>query len=580
MEEKYNTENNAPEVSAETDAQEPEKKLRKRVGLIESLKGLGQKIIETFRDYPVAMISIVLAALLGAVLVDWDNHDTEIYLQRMIGFFLILAVHALFLEEWFPKQAKIRYPGYAVSALISAAYIYVLSYQEETFLGMDMEVLGSNLAKVLCVHGTILVCLSIHHMFKRLEENFEVYAARAFLELVKSTVIYGLFALGLAIIIWIFNELLFDTDEFLSQVELFLAGGIYVPMCIKAISGKNEEPGKFARVCFLYVLQPMLLLAFAIIYLYILKIFITNDVPSNHIFNILAFLFAIGMPVWTVVHGMEQKKSFLQRAVFYVPYVFIPFVLLQCWSMGIRIADYGLTSSRYFAIVLVFCEVVYFALYFWHHKGRKSAIADILYVLIAVSFFAILCPGVNFEDAVIHSQLGRLTKLLESDAPDAGVVKSAYRVINYSGYKGKNILKEKLTADQIAKIEAMDEYGDIIDHNIYIYGSVRFTDVDVSAYRNIREFQYGALNDDGTVALDIFNKDNRAEQITVDMSGYFDYIMENFKEDYDRDYELEDYCVISIDENRDLYMTYFSMSYNEVTKEVKSLSVSGYVLEK
>ena len=569
-----------PVIPQEPDNTIPPEKHTKKVNLIDSLKTLGRRIIDVFKDYPVTMISIVVAALLGSILIEWDNHDTEIYMERAIAFFLILAMQTLLFEEVFPLKKVIRYTGYAVSAALSAAYVYVLSNEAEVMFGMDHEILNSWLVKILVVHGVAFAGVSIHHMFDRLEEDFEVYAARAFLELVKSTVVYGLFALGLAAIIWIFNELIFDTDDFLSQVELFLAAGIYTPMCLKAISSKNEEPGKFARVCFLYVLQPMLIVAFGIIYLYIIKIFATNDIPSNRIFNILAFLFAIGMPVWTVVHGMEQKKSFLQRIIVYLPYVFIPFVLLQSWSIGLRISEYGITTARYQAIVLVFCEVVYFALYFWHRRGRKRAIADILYVLIAVSFFGILCPVTNWEDTVIRSQIKRLVVMIDSKDADPQDIKSSFRALNYAGYRGKDALQEKLTPEQIAKIEDMNEYQNIIKDEVYLYGSKMFTDVDITGYSSLCEVEDNHLADDGTMTLSIRHDGYNSENIDVDLSEYLNYIMDNYHESYSSDFRLSDNYIVNIDANTTLYLTYLSMSYDRNTRHVESLSLSGYLLRK
>ena len=558
----------------------PPKKERKKVHLLESLKLMGLRIAGVFKDYPVAMISIVIAAFIGAVLIEWNHHDTKIYLERAIAFCLILAFQSIFLEEIFTSKKIIRFTGYAVSAIISATYVYILSFEGETFLGIEMEIVGTWLMRVLIVHGMAFICVSIHHMFRRLEENFEVYAARAFLELVKSTVIYGLFALGLAAIIWIFNELIFDTDDFLSQVELFLAGGIYVPMCLKSISGKNDEPGKFARVCFLYVLQPMLLVAFAIIYLYIVKIFVISDIPSNRVFNILAFLFAIGMPVWTVIHGMEQKKSILQKAVVFLPYVFIPFVLLQLWSIGIRIAQYGYTTARYQGLVLVICEAVYFGLYLWHHVGRKRAIGDILYVLIAVSFFGILCPVTNRDDVVINSQMKRVVKLLDKgDLTDNAELKSAFRAVSYTGYKGKRILRQKLTEGQIAKIEEMPEYADLMKDIVYLYGSKSFTDVDVSAYSSICAVDDNYLNDDGKLTVAIRHDGYNSENLNVDIHEFTDYLMENYHESYNSNF-IKDHYIVKAGPDMDIYITYFSMEYDKNTKKIESISLSGYLMRK
>ncbi|MBP5282481.1 MAG: DUF4153 domain-containing protein, partial [Lachnospiraceae bacterium] len=342
-----------------------------KIRFTDRIKSLAKRIIDVFREYPVTMICIMLAALVGTILIPIHDRDLEQNFERVIFFFLLTAMQAIAYEEIVPQKKPIRITGYIVSVLLSILNVYVLSYDRETFLGIDNNIVCEIFAKTLLVYGVIMIGLSIHHMFRRTEEDFEIYATKAFLEFLKATVVYGLFALGLALVIWVFNELIYQTDYLLEMVELFLAGGIYVPMCLKAISSKHDEPGKFSRFCILYVLQPLQLAAFAIIYMYIIKIFVTREDPANKIFLILACLFAIGMPIWTLVHGLKQEKGILPKISIFLPYAFIPFLALQIWSIAIRIRAYGMTIDRYTCVVLVICEILYLALYAIQHIGKK-----------------------------------------------------------------------------------------------------------------------------------------------------------------------------------------------------------------
>ncbi|MBP5264464.1 MAG: hypothetical protein J6Z33_08850, partial [Lachnospiraceae bacterium] len=67
----------AETATSESTAQKTKKPLKFKLG--ENLKKLGLMILGVFKDYPVTMIAIVLAALGGSILVTWHNRETEIY---------------------------------------------------------------------------------------------------------------------------------------------------------------------------------------------------------------------------------------------------------------------------------------------------------------------------------------------------------------------------------------------------------------------------------------------------------------------------------------------------------------------
>lgn len=55
--------------------------------------------------------------------------------------------------------------------------------------------------------------------------------------------------------------------------------------------------------------MPCVMIAMAIIYIYIIKIFVTWEIPSNEIFNICSVLFAIGAPIWTMAYAFTKDKK-------------------------------------------------------------------------------------------------------------------------------------------------------------------------------------------------------------------------------------------------------------------------------
>ncbi len=572
------------------------KKDKKQNRILKALSRLGAHIYEVFKDYPATMIAIIAAAFLGAVLAG-DNmiaDDYEEEVVRIIGFFLIFSFQAIMYEEVFKNRLKIRIAGYALSSVISFVSVYILSYEDEILFGTSADTVKEISARILFVYGVVMTGCAVYHMFKRLEEDFEVYCTKAFLELLKASVVYGLFAIGLGIIVFIFNELIYDTDDFVWQLELFLAGGIYTPMCIKAISSKNERAGKFARLCITYVLFPMLLIALAIIYIYIVKIFVTDTVPSNRVFDILAFLFSIGMPVWTMLHALldktgqneteKQSKGFLKVALF-IPYAFIPFIILQCWSIGIRIKDYGFTTSRYSAVVLIIAEIIYFILYAIHHRGKKQAISWMLFALMAISFLAVIMPGISYDDVVIRSQTKRIEKMIDNKNltdKEKSAIKSAYRAIDRVGYKGENALNKRFSKAQIDEIKEYSDYNDWHSDRIYPYYSNSHVSIDISEYSRLTS----ASSTDNRSGLSTYeyeimtiNTDKERQLYKVDISKIIEWIDAN-GEKGSRDLDLTGREKIRIDDRRDFFITRLNMTYDLETKEAQYVSLDGYILER
>ena len=565
---------------------------KKKGHLVEGIKRLGMRIVDVFREYPVTMGAIILAALIGALMAGPIDYQSELYktCEKTIAFCMILAFQTLAFEEVFRKKLPVRIIGCVCAGLFSLFCVYIFFADAELLFGIKADTVKEVLARIVVVYAVFMVGFSIYHMFRRLEEDFETYATRAFLELLKASVIYGLFALGLAIIIWIFNELIFDTDDLLEMVEIFLAGGIYTPMCLKAISGKNEAPGKFFRFCILYVLQPMLLLAFAIIYIYIVKIFVADEIPSNQIFWILSFLFAVGMPIWTLIHGMNETEGFFAKATKFLPYAFLPFVLLQCWSISVRISEYGMTSDRYGAVILILCECIYFVLYLLHHLRKEETVSYILFALMAVSFFALLCPGTSFDDVVIRSQMKRLNATLENntlntqDKEIMSTIKSSYRVIDRISYKGEKVLEERFSEEEIEIIESFNEYSSSYNETLYLSDSDRFTGYDISGYRTIYPVRSNGSDKSGVVSFQLETRVDEKETLNefyeIDLSELADWTVANFNRSNSDDFTIAGREKYPLAPDIDLVIDHITLHIDTKKKTVTYIFFEGFALQK
>ena len=422
----------------------------KKNAFVERLKTAVLKIGNVFKDYPVTLGCIVVIAAIAAVIVDCD-FNTDVC-EKIILFLGVYSVQALFTEECLSKKLAFRIAGYALAVPISVFLVYIAWYKEDYLFNIDFYKLEEIVVSIYGCYTAILVCASLYHMYKRQEETFESYCLKSFCGLVQTTVIYGLFAGGLAIIVLIFDALIFHTDSFLERLEIFLAGGIYVPALLLVLSGKKSDIGKFARICVLYVLEPMLILTMAIIYIYIIKIFVSDDIPSNSVFGIITGLFAAGMVIWTLACGIGEDNIFCRIAKI-LPFVFIPCIILQAWSVLIRIADYGFTPQRYVGIILVIFELIYMVLYTIRFVLKKDSVALILWVAPALLIIALLAPYFNYASVSIRSQTKRLSGITVNEqlkeSEQSGTVGSAYRTIrNECGYRGKEAIDEMFSAGE------------------------------------------------------------------------------------------------------------------------------------
>ena len=404
--------------------------------MLKKMKNLYKTLKENvFLKYPVTICNIWIASLLTAVVVDFPFE--QVYYDRFMKitiFFWIFAAGNLLVEELFDKYKKlVRLIGFILSAAISGFFIYMSSIEQEYIFGIEKDIVMTFIAKLLVCYLTWIAMFCVFKMYQKSEVGFEKYCLSVFGSTMRTTIVYGIFALGLAIIILIFNVLIFDTDDFILRIETLLACGLYIPGMILAFSKIQYEIGKFLRVVVKYVLLILEMTAFLIIYIYIAKLVISWDLPSNEVFPILSWLFVCGLPIWTV--AMYFKEDKLGKIASILPYIFIPFIILQMICIGLRIQEYGLTQERYVCCYLIVAEIIYLILF--SIKKRKYLPTIFLVAAILVSTFC-LAPIINCDTMVYLSQKSRFETLMEkaesgNELTDQEIRKvlGAYREIKY-----------------------------------------------------------------------------------------------------------------------------------------------------
>ena len=426
---------------------------------------------------------------------------------------------------------------------------------------------------------------SLYHMYRRLKDPFEAYCLKTFFGLIRTSVVYGLFAAGLAMIIFIFDTLIFHTHSFIERVEIFLAGSIYVPAMLLVLSVKKGGVGRFSKACVLYVLEPMLILAMAIIYVYIVKIFVTNDIPSNSVFAIITSLFAAGMVIWTLACGIGEKNVFCKIAAF-LPVIFIPCILLGGWSILIRIREYGFTPSRYFGLAAVIFELIYMVLYLLQRILKKEMIALILWVAALAVVAMLVLPFSNYASVCVRSQMNRLSGItVNEDLKDSelgSLAGSAYRVLkNECGYRGREIVGTAFNEKEREILDSCYGGSDFGSRTYYLSDRADLADFDISGYQTI-SFVEGSGYDPEVSEIEFSVKGH--EVFKADVSQFVNDIVdfEKKKTAFSKEdsFRLDGCSPIKLNENYNLKVTWFSAEYNSDTNMLEYLSIEGYLLGK
>ena len=345
-----------------------------------------------FEKYPLTLTLIYIVSFLFAVLMDTDLMDEE-WIQKLFMFGTIWGVGTFFAENVFEKGKK-RIGLYVLTAIISYVFIHFafINKYEDTVI------------KWLVCYIATMCAISLHSIIKKSEKDFPEYLLKVAINIAKSSFVYGVLAIGVASILWVFDVLILDvTSKYIDNIEILIVGFFYSTKIIYSFINLDDDVNKFFKNLIKYVLMPLIITAFVIIYLYIIKIFALRDIPKNQIYRIATALFIVGGFIWTVMNYFKEE-GLMYKISTKLPLIFSPFILLQIYTLGIRILKNGITPIRYAGIVFIIFEVLYILYYIF--KNKK--IQNLIIIADALLIISVLVPIVNAFDVSIYSQIKNL----------------------------------------------------------------------------------------------------------------------------------------------------------------------------
>ncbi len=442
------------------------------------LKGIYKNSKQVIKHYPATLVLIMLLSLTSAIFFDRDEGFGKFIRDHGIIFLMLWGFGSFFIETCGIRKRALKYCGIALMGLIAAGLVWLGNSPSET--------VSDSASNWGVAWSIVMISLGIYRSFKNSGMPFNRYCLNAVYKLAMLMIICSITSTGVLMVMGVFVTLILNNqyDTLIIRAEIIIQGCLAGFGLLYALSDPDTELPRFFTAIIKYLLMVMLIAAFAIIYGYILKIIITRVVPSNEIFRILAALFVIGLPIWTMT-GALPEDHLLVRIGVKLPYIFIPFLFLQWYAIRERIAAFGITPLRYLCLALMVFEIIYIAVY----ALRDKETGIMLPILAGMAVISFALPYVNMYSTANRSQKAIFDRFIVSDFADLSTEDQSDLAGAYYYLAGNAEGKALLSRTPQEKIEAIKSSGMIgereYDRNIYFNYEFPMTSEDIRSFSRI-----------------------------------------------------------------------------------------------
>lgn len=529
---------------------------------------------ENIKQYSATNIVIIVTTLILTLM---PSNFVMNFTSRFLMIAVLCALN-FFAIETYMQDTKKRRILYVLGIIIAIVINYVVKLHST--YAISRMVIG---------YFLIVLLLAIFKITKDSEEGLSKYLLKVNKNLFYIGIIYVILNMGLMAILVILELLLLDGNSFLNiiiRVQTALLGLFLLPATMMAIINTKTEVTKFIDNIVCFVLLPLILVATAIIYIYMAKIFILKQIPKNAIFRILSALFIVYFPEWIMLESYKEKNNVINKICKLLPIAFIPFIGLQVYSIGVRCTENGLTPTRYLGIILIIFEAIAIFLNIYKDKKYVIHIYTTAIILIAV---VTICPIINMQTISNINQGSRLDKAWaegkgfeELDEREQDIIVSAYAYLKKQEDGEKyipkrlsrlglgNILQDRLEPYKATTCYSTKSASYLLDSN----GVVSIEGYKVMS-RIIKTY-----ND---LSVEHLEDLNLRDEIYINLKQYIQNVANENRTNRSTEY-ISKNKLLTINENVDFCITEFNIRYEEDEKNnlenIEYLRIVGYLLVK
>jgi len=377
---------------------------------IPSIKQIWQSIVQTFKRFPFAVTAAVVGTIITIYAIKENLHDDWVGKIMMIASLSVFFFTALALASEVVKKISREF-AMVIGALLMVLYFFILP-EDLDFLGQKMAMRHA----FFMLASFVAIIWAPFWKEKIKNETIWEWVRQIIMNLVQ-TIFFGIviFA-GIAAALFALKSLFgFDFDgETYFQLWTAIVGA-FGPLYF--LSNLDKNPRKlsvpkpiptFMKVLTKYILTPLAIGYFIILYTYTFKVLITWEWPKNLLswlvigFSIVAvFTYFLWTPFW-------KEKIAKYRRLFWwglLPQIAMLFVAI-IW----RIKEYSWTENRYFVVILGLW-LLGISIYFLINK--KATFKSIFVALTAIILVSQIGPMSGYSVGE-RAQKTRLVTLLES----------------------------------------------------------------------------------------------------------------------------------------------------------------------
>lgn len=529
--------------------------------------------LENVRKVPLTIIFTIIFVIVITIKSLLENKYLLNELSYLSSLFMLIIINLFFTEVSFKKK-KSKIIGYVLSFVI--AIILKNLQVPYHLLRPKCEVsclteFSDYMNYVLGGYVISIISISVFNIYKKLKISFSEYTNKVLSNIFKTGIIFFVSLPGI-MFIFILMELVLDVDYKIEDAIYTLLFGLYfIPsIIISLIDVNNDKISMLFKSVNTFCILPVTVISILIIYFYIFKILITKVMPENLIFMLVSIVFIIGMISYFCCNN-KNKLLNLYFTVF--PYTFIMPIILQIYSVNIRLMQYGLTPDRYIACMFIVFEIIVIFLLIYK-KGLK--IQNILIALPIICIISVVGPF-NLVRMSYISQANILNKYYNDTGDKYSKAVSAYKYLNQTD-KGKKYISKEVKNSNI-KYEILDKSYNRSNFKHYHLKSID-ENINISNYKSMIPVKitlgYDIIKSYSNNLVTVNNNTN-SKIDNIDISKYTKMLVLNNYLDND---SFSKNNIYKVDDNRVLYLYYLYLRVNEDNNSIRRLQAKGYLFEK
>lgn len=539
---------------------------------------LCSNVLSFVMKYKITMIFVILTSIYSVY-----RHNAPYDKRILWGFvnftFLVSSVWASFfvykLMNYLKNDNKLMT---AILIVLSISIYFLVDFVSKNDDASIKKYVLPTIWELLCFY----ICLKKQDI--TLAKYLNKYVSSAFVVLLYECVI----AVGVAIVMGIYQVLFHDISDLIIDVEIFQFVLVILIGSLMMLDNEERELHKFYSLLVKYIMFVLVIIGYAIIYCYFIKVIVLRTIPSNSIFTICTLLFSIGIPIALMATHFNNEYP-LYNVAKILPIIFVPCSIFQIYSIGIRIWTYGITTDRYLCILIILFEFIYIVLYIFNN-GKLSVVVIIAAIL--VTFFTYV-PVINVFDFPIVNYKIILADFNKNPKKYENVmsrVLSAYDFLSDDDISKLNISDNNINL--IKNAETIVKEKNDISKSAYGHFDYKIKDIDITSYNRL---SFGTIEekdieyDDNNKLCDIilnktFEKtDEKYDIIKVDLTEYLTYVKTCIDVE-PKSYSIKGFDkmpnVVEIDDNSKFIIYSISVTYNRDKDVFSNIHLMGLVVSK